>query len=67
MPWAIRRKLKERGFRVGANPRDWYALSEPVPCADLPLEIETNGVWTSIGPDDLLSMCDESPFVVVGL
>ncbi len=48
-----RRNLKQLAMPKGGRARDWFALPDDVPCADLSLEIETLEGWREIAHDDL--------------
>jgi hypothetical protein len=61
MPWAdlrltraVRRGLERLAERKGGRPEEWFALPDDVRSSNLPLEIETAGVWQKSEHDAFL-------------
>lgn len=61
-----RRNLKRLGKLKGSRARDWFVLPHDVPCADLPLEIETLEGWREIAHDYLLHQYEDLELTEVG-
>jgi hypothetical protein len=60
-PWAelrltraVRSELVRLAEPKGGQPEEWFALQKDVHCDDLPLEIESAGVWREVEHDNFL-------------